>query len=1196
MGQVTRTWTAKTGHTIDGEFVSRVGDAVSIKLPNGTSISIDINQLSDADKEFVINATKPPQTGGQTGGPAGNGSAFVVVDPPTPPPSVFVVVASQTFGFNTPRNVLEQEAQKGNLEALYYLARGYENGWNGCPKDEQKADELYQRGSQQADTGNPFAQYCRAVCYMEGIGVPKDEAEAVKWYRKAAEQGNAAGQTGLGTCYVQGTGVPKDVAEAVKWFRKAAEQGDATGQANLARCYEEGIGVPEDIAEAIKWYLKSAEQGFLPAQFMLGFRYASGQGVPKDEEEAKKWLRKAAGQGFELAISMLSELEGGEPEGAAGLFMRGMSLVEGEDANLEEAAKCFLKSAELGFPPAQYMIGICYDSGEGVRQDEAEAAGWFRKAAEQGFPPAQFSLGKCYVHGNGLPADKEEGLKWLRKSAEQGFEQAIEMLRQLDLDGPDKPDELGEAEALFQRGMSHREGNGVPQNQEEAAKYFRQSAELGYVPAQFYLGVCYDNGQGVRQDKPEAVKWYLQAAEQGFEPAQYNLGITYYIGDGIPVDEEEGIRWIRKAAEQDFEPALNYLQTIGEGIADVHFVELKGHTDDVWIALFSPDGKKIVTTSPDGTIRIWDAELGSATFGKELHKLEPGFACRGFLFSPDSERFITSDEDIAENMEVNTVQIWDVESGRELRKQVLGAGTSASDNLKKVIALSSTNRSNQNEGLYEIIQVWDVDLRRLLTLRPRGAAIAGTNFALPGWYPGLQTEISPDGTRIVSVRLDTRNDNSIVQVWDGNTGRELRTLGAAPTIGPLRQQPDVVKTFLFSPDGSLVATHGLYVKIWDVQSGRELQSLYGYTGAFSPDGTKIATAGLVDKGGGTNYTVYIWDVRTGRQLSTLGIEGELVENVLFSPDSKTIAAQCSGNENEEGPIAVFDVQSGRKLLDLEDFPTCFSPDSKTMVIERFLDDVSVTQLLDAESGKKLQQLKGSFGGFSPDGKKIATINGDTTLVWDLSGTSVPPVPQNSVPQQTGTQTHSDREYGFGFAYPGDWSVVPDVAGMRVAIKGKSDDGFFPNMIVKILPPNEDILKTMGDDLRKAFAEDGFPDLEYMDYGNGFFSGKEYFACHIRGTMGEGPAKGLPLEQEHYWFPHKDKIIYVTFCCLQTHYDKYRPLFRSIRDSFQFDGNTPQPPSDEDDDGVDPIAIEKLRQAAEQGDEQAVNVLRQLEKQ
>lgn len=62
-------------------------------------------------------------------------------------------------------------------------------------------------------------------------------AEAVKWYRRAAEQGYADAQYNLGVCYKNGTGTQKDEAEAVKWYRLAAEQGHADAQYNLGWCY-----------------------------------------------------------------------------------------------------------------------------------------------------------------------------------------------------------------------------------------------------------------------------------------------------------------------------------------------------------------------------------------------------------------------------------------------------------------------------------------------------------------------------------------------------------------------------------------------------------------------------------------------------------------------------------------------------------------------------------------------------------------------------------------------------------------------------------------------------------------------------------------------------------------------------------------------------------------------------------------------
>jgi TPR repeat protein len=71
--------------------------------------------------------------------------------------------------------------------------------------------------------------------YAKGQGVTPDQAEAVRWYRKAAEQGDADGQFNLGFMYAKGQGVTQDQAEAVRWYRKAAEQGDAVAKRELVK-------------------------------------------------------------------------------------------------------------------------------------------------------------------------------------------------------------------------------------------------------------------------------------------------------------------------------------------------------------------------------------------------------------------------------------------------------------------------------------------------------------------------------------------------------------------------------------------------------------------------------------------------------------------------------------------------------------------------------------------------------------------------------------------------------------------------------------------------------------------------------------------------------------------------------------------------------------------------------------------------
>jgi hypothetical protein len=113
-----------------------------------------------------------------------------------------------------------------------------------------------------------------------------------------AKFGDVVAQHNLGVRYEDGEGVRQDYAEALKWYRKAAESGYAPSQVNLGRMYANGTGVRKDPREAHKWYLKAAEQGVAQAQYNLGIRSFNGEGVVQDNAEAERWFRKAASQGL----------------------------------------------------------------------------------------------------------------------------------------------------------------------------------------------------------------------------------------------------------------------------------------------------------------------------------------------------------------------------------------------------------------------------------------------------------------------------------------------------------------------------------------------------------------------------------------------------------------------------------------------------------------------------------------------------------------------------------------------------------------------------------------------------------------------------------------------------------------------------------------------------------------------------------
>ena len=94
-----------------------------------------------------------------------------------------------------------------------------------------KSDETWEPDNipqlmDEADAGNVISQYNLGLCYAEGNGVEVDLAEAVRWFRKAAEQGMPQAQFNLGLCLARGVGVAKNVVEGAMWLNSAAQQGN----------------------------------------------------------------------------------------------------------------------------------------------------------------------------------------------------------------------------------------------------------------------------------------------------------------------------------------------------------------------------------------------------------------------------------------------------------------------------------------------------------------------------------------------------------------------------------------------------------------------------------------------------------------------------------------------------------------------------------------------------------------------------------------------------------------------------------------------------------------------------------------------------------------------------------------------------------------------------------------------------------
>lgn len=137
---------------------------------------------------------------------------------------------------------------------------------------------------------------------------PKREKPYILSLRARARRGQAQAQFELGVCYRFGQGVPQDEAEAVKWYLKAAEQGHDKAQYNLGVCYDAGTGVAKDPAEAARWYRRAAYQGHAKAAHNLGVDYKYGQGVDRDDAEAWAWFDLASRLGEDRAAAVREEL------------------------------------------------------------------------------------------------------------------------------------------------------------------------------------------------------------------------------------------------------------------------------------------------------------------------------------------------------------------------------------------------------------------------------------------------------------------------------------------------------------------------------------------------------------------------------------------------------------------------------------------------------------------------------------------------------------------------------------------------------------------------------------------------------------------------------------------------------------------------------------------------------------------------
>jgi TPR repeat protein len=309
---------------------------------------------------------------------------------------------------------------------------------------------------EEAGKNNELATILLGAIYGDGAyGVPRDSAESIRWYRRLFDgarpgspwRGGAA--AALGTYYMRGEGIARDDAEAARLLKIAAEAGDKEGMTWYGIVLASGRGVPLDHAAAVRWLTPPAEGGDRAAMTMLGFLYERGDGVPRDPARALQLHRAAADKGSNLSATRaaLLLLTGKDQDPKLAFHYAGIAAAGGESdamaifgvmhlngigtpVNHEEAVRWLRPAAEKGDAAAMLELVYAFARSQGKAVPQAEAHVWLRKSADLGNPRAMFLLAGSIERGF-VPGTRDDAIGWYRKAAAKGDTKAVDALKRL---------------------------------------------------------------------------------------------------------------------------------------------------------------------------------------------------------------------------------------------------------------------------------------------------------------------------------------------------------------------------------------------------------------------------------------------------------------------------------------------------------------------------------------------------------------------------------------------------------------------------------------------------------------------------------------------------------------------------------------------------------------------------------------------
>ena len=267
-----------------------------------------------------------------------------------------------------------------------------------------------------AEAGNADAMHRVGRMYASGQGAPRDEAEAVRWYRKGMDAGSVAAEVALASALLDGRGVGQDRAEALRLLRGAAARKDNEAMYRLGHALIDGTAGEKEPLEAARLFSDAAEAGHAGAMVSIGRMLATGTGVQADPAKAVRWFNQAVDLG-----------NAGGMAGLAWLYEQG----KGVEKDLAKSVALYKRAVDLGNPAAMTDFALLHVQGRGVPKSEPAAVELYRKAAELGSSIAMNNLAWMLQSGLGVTRkDPAEAARLMMNALERRNEFSFQQMTQ----------------------------------------------------------------------------------------------------------------------------------------------------------------------------------------------------------------------------------------------------------------------------------------------------------------------------------------------------------------------------------------------------------------------------------------------------------------------------------------------------------------------------------------------------------------------------------------------------------------------------------------------------------------------------------------------------------------------------------------------------------------------------------------------